>query len=288
MSDKTGTYPGDMGVGERMVFIYNSKTVEGGQIVSDVTYDRSMVNQILYDNLDEINKQKAEFERKMQEYNNGERKGKPKFDPNTFLSFIRQPFLSSFKIKETPETLSYEFMAVNAHLIYGRSSDRWKEFVALMNWIRDRVAETNKSYYPSFVLLGDLNLDYDNPERDIGKIADLVKTIDEGTANEIKVNFPFLDVHPQETEHFTSNVKLTERYDQIGLFFRDDDGENKGFPTKEEHVTMGQDPLGPDYGVFNFTELFAKALTGKSFLDLSRDEQKFLMKKYQHKVSDHM
>jgi hypothetical protein len=35
-------------------------------------------------------------------------------------------------------------MAVNAHLIYGKPDDRWREFVAIMDWIRDRVVHQDK------------------------------------------------------------------------------------------------------------------------------------------------
>jgi len=39
---------------------------------------------------------------------------------------------------------------------------------------------------------------------------DKMHSIDAGTANEVHVNFPFLDVHPEGKEHFTSNVSLTQ------------------------------------------------------------------------------
>mmetsp|Transcript_567 Transcript_567/g.641 ORF Transcript_567/g.641 Transcript_567/m.641 type:complete len:161 (+) Transcript_567:559-1041(+) len=158
-------------------------------------------------------------------------------------------------------------------------NDRWREFVALMNWIRDRVVQKDKIYYPSFILLGDLNLDYNDADKDIKKMDQYLKNIDSDTSDEVHVNFPFLDVHPNEKSQFTSNVSLTQRYDQIGLFFRDDDGECKGFPTYSENKCMGKHGHGPDYGVFNFTELFAKALTGKSFGELSKVEKKELVKK---------
>jgi len=288
VSNTTGVFPGDQGLGERLVYFYNSYTVERGEVISDLTYDRSKVNQIILENLDTIIASKQDFEEKMKEYEAGDRKTKPRFDPNVFLSFIRQPFLASFKIKEIPGTLPYEFMTVNAHLIYGKSKDRWNEFCALMDWLRERVVQKDKSYFPSFILLGDLNLDFDNPEKDYSKMESYMKNIDAGTPDEVKVNFPFLEVHPNQTEQFTSNVKLTQRYDQIGLFFRDDDGKGKGFPTHSERGTMGKDPLGPDFGVFNFTELFSKAVTGKTYKELSGSEQKALVKKYENKVSDHI
>merc|ERR1719491_1080206 len=158
--------------------------------------------------------------------------------------------------------------------MYGTSKDRWREFEALMHWIRDRVVNQEKMYFPNYVLLGDLNLDYDKPETDFAKMEELVKNIDGETADEIKINFPFLDVHPNQEKHFTSNIVLTQRYDQIGMFFSDSDGEGRGFPTKKENVTMGKHEDGPDYGVFNFTELFAKALKGESYTEMSKTSQR--------------
>ncbi len=35
------------------------------------------------------------------------------------------------------------------------------------------------------------------------------------------VNFPFLDVHPTRREVFRTNARLTETFDQTGLFSRD-------------------------------------------------------------------
>ncbi len=294
-SDKTGTYPGDGGNSERLVFFYRIDTVELGQVVSDITYDRTKVNEILMENLDEIVEAKEKYDRSMADYNAKRRKTKPTMKMPTFLSFIRSPFCASFTIngkgKEGSAGSSYkpyQFMAINAHLIYGESKERWREFEALVNWVRDRIVQQDKMYYPNYILLGDFNLDYDNPERDFAKMESLMKGIDMGTSKEIHVNFPFLDVHPNETEHFTSNVKCSQRYDQIGLFFRDTDGERVGFPTHAENKYMGKDENGPDYGVFNFSELFAQAVEGMSFKELSSVQEKAFVRRYEYEVSDHM
>ena len=90
-----------------------------------------------------------------------------------------------------------------------------------MTWIKGRVENRDKMYYPSFVLLGDLNLDFDNPEKDIKKMENLMKKLDVEAMKEVHVNFPFLDPHPTEREHFTSNIRLSQRYDQIGIFFHE-------------------------------------------------------------------
>ena len=85
----------------------------------------------------------------------------------TFLTFIRSPFCVSFEIAGHPGTAPYKFMAINAHLFFGKTmADRRQEFEALMDWIIGRVKTNDQAYYPNFILLGDLNLDFDDPKRD--------------------------------------------------------------------------------------------------------------------------
>ncbi len=45
---------------------------------------------------------------------------------------------------------------------------------------------------------------------------------------------------------------------------------------------------GPDYGVFNFVDLFSVALKGKPFADLGPTARTNLVARFEHKVSDHM
>ncbi len=283
VSDKTGSFPGDRGLGERLAFIFRWSVLKRGEVVSDITYDRSKVSEILFENLDAFTKAKDDYEKSMKRFETGKRKTKPKLKMPMFLSFIRQPFCVSFKIVGHPDTQPYRFMAVNAHLIFGTPDERRKEFEALMEWINRRVKQVKKAYYPNFMLMGDLNLKYDNPEADFKEIEDYLKSFDNEAGEQVHVNFPFLDIHPGQPKHFTSNVKQTQRYDQIGLFFRD-----KGMPTHLDNEKMGDSEKGPDFGVFNFTELFCKALKGKSYASLSKEEQDDLVAHYEHNVSDHM
>jgi len=283
VSDKTGAFPGDKGLGERLAFIFRWSVIHRGEVVSDVTYDRSKVNSVLIENFDQISEAKAKYEAAMDRYNRGRRRTKPTLEIPVFTSFIRQPFCVSFMIKGHPGTKPYRFMAVNAHLIFGTPAQRKEEFESIMEWIIARVREDHRTYYPNFVLLGDLNLNYDNPDRDIKDVEDYLKSFDSKLGNRVNVNFPFLDVHPDQTEQFTSNVKLTQRYDQIGFFFREE-----GLPTHLDNDSMGKEDRGPDFGVFNFSELFSQALHGKSFKTLTKAEQNELVKRYHHKVSDHM
>ena len=99
----------------------------------------------------------------------------------------------------------------------------------------------------------------------------------------MRVNFPFLDPHPGRGEVFRTNARLSETFDQIGLFFRD-----TRFPAHDLNPSMGSRPDGPDYGVFDFVSLFAHALSGMSFRMLSKPDKLALLSKFEHKVSDHM
>ena len=283
VSDMTGTFPGSQGLGERLAFIFKWSVVTRGEVVSDVTYDRSEVIDILLNNLDKINMANDDYNKKMDSYNEGKRKTKPNFEMPVFLSFIRQPFCVSFRINKGTGSESYLFMAINAHLIFGETEDRKREFDALMNWIINRVKQEGKTYYPNFLLCGDLNLNFDDPASDFPEIEKYMKTFNGELGNEIHVNFPFLDPHPSLTVQYTSNVLQNQRYDQIGLFFKD-----TRLPTFDQNSTAGTNAEGPDYGVFNFAELFCQAINNKSFDTLTKAEKESFVARFEHKVSDHM
>jgi len=201
-----------------------------------------------------------------------------------FLTFIRQPFCGSFRIHGHLGTDPYEFMVVNAHLNYGDPKhDPKQEFYALMDWIIERAGQKGKVYYPNFILLGDLNLDFDDPDKDKKRLERDIKALNKVSHKGVSVNFPFLDIHPKQSDIFRTNARMTETFDQIGLFSRDE-----RLPTCLDNATMGQQPRGPDYGVFNFANLFSVALQGKSFEALSQPEQRSLLARFEHKVSDHM
>lgn len=76
-----------------------------------------------------------------------------------------------------------------------------------------------------------------------------------------------------DAEVYRTNARLTETFDQIGLFFRD-----PRFPTFDENKYMEMIPEGPDYGVFNFVELFSVALNNGSFEKLTKKEKKTSLK----------
>lgn len=293
VSDKTGVFPGENGLGERLGFLFRWSVVDRGEVVSDITYDRTKMIQILAENYDEIHKVMSPFSNKYKDYLEGKRKKPKNVKLPAFLSFIRQPYCVSFRIKGFQGTQPYEFMAVNAHLFFGDyMSDRRQEFHAIMQWIIERVKNNDKAYYPDFILLGDLNLDYDNPARDKETVRRSMKSYDKDGNEEldpnkkINVNFPFLDPHSGENSVYRTNARLKETFDHIGLFFRDT---NKNWPKYNDNMNLGSKEKGPDYGVFNFVKLFHEALKINNPLDqMSKTQKKNFYARFEHKVSDHM
>ena len=189
----------------------------------------------------------------------------------------------AFRIPGHPGTRPYEFMAVNAHLYFGNYiDDRRQEFNALVDWIMSRFRTQSHAYYPNFVLLGDLNLDYDNPARDRGRIEERIKSLN-GELDGANVNFPFLDAHPDREEVFRTNARMTETFDQIGLFNRD-----SRLPTYMDNAAMGSQARGPDYGVFEFGNLFSEAILDRPYQELSTAERSDFTARFEHKVSDHI
>ena len=289
LSDTTGAFPGKRGLAERLGFIYNRRLVERTEIATDITYDRTEVLKTLALNRDELRPvitRYGKYLERLKVWEDGGKTGtKPKKPTRAqlrmpvFLSFIRQPFCASFRIQGHPGTEPYEFMAINAHLNYGDPKhDPKQEFYALMNWIVERTGQKGRVYYPNFILLGDLNLDFDDPEEDKKRLEKDIKALNTVTEKGVSVNFPFLDIHPNESEIFRTNARMSQTYDQIGLFSRD-----SRLPTyKDNETLMGKNPTGPDYCVFNFVQLFSEALK------VPKSQQGNLIERFHHKVSDHM
>ncbi len=195
VSDQTGVFPGDPGVGERLGFVYRRNAVERMEVASDVTYDRSKVIDSIASHYDAFTKVMAPYARGLASYRAGRRKSRPGLKLPVFLNFMRQPFCVAFRIAGHPGTRPYELMAVNAHLLFGKYiTDRRQEFNALADWIMSRVKANSGAYHPNFILFGDLNLDYDDPARDRERIEDRIKSFD-GELKGANVNFPFLDAH---------------------------------------------------------------------------------------------
>ena len=278
VSDVTGAFPGEAGLGERLGFVYNRSLVERGNVVSDISFDRTKLLTTMIEHSAELVKAiKPHLDK-----DGNLRKG-AKVELPVFLTFVRQPFCASFRISGHPGTQPYEFKAVNAHLYFGdRIEDRRQEFDALMEWLLAGVKEKTSSY-PNYILMGDLNLDFDDPERDRPRIEEHIKTFNQQMGKRANVNFPFLDVHPKREKQFRTNARLSETFDQIGLFSRDD-----RLPTYKDNATMGRELRGPDYGIVNFVELFREALGLPPVEAMTKAQQKSFFSKFEHEVSDHL
>ena len=283
VSDLTGVFPGEPGLGERLGFIYRRNMIERMEVASDVTYDRTKVIDSIADNYEAFIGDMGPYAKRLADYQSGRRRSKPKLKLSVFLSFIRQPFCVAFRIPGHPGTRPYKFMAVNAHLYFGNYiDDRRQEFNALVDWIMNRFKTESHAYYPNFILMGDLNLDYDNPVGDRKRIEQRIKSLN-GELEGANVNFPFLDVHPGQRGVFRTNARMTETFDQIGLFNRD-----SRLPTYMDNATMGTELRGPDYGVFEFCDLFSEAILGRPYQELPTAERSSFTARFEHKVSDHM
>ena len=293
VSDRTGVFPGERGLGERLGFIYNAQVIQRGNVVSDISFDRSKLLKTIIDNYAVLREELMPYleyldaRQAWQENPVGEEPTAPKVQIPVFLTFIRQPFCASFRVMGHPGTEPYEMMAVNAHLYFGKTvADRRQEFDALMEWILGRVKEKEAAYYPNFVLMGDLNLDFDNPKTDRERITRHIKTFnaevrEAGTG--ANVYFPFLDPHPVSQQLIRTNARLKETFDHIGFFNHD-----PRLPQFTQRSVMGSVERGPDYGMFNFVQLFSDALNDKPLEELTPDEKKAFYRKFEHEVSDHM
>jgi hypothetical protein len=197
-----------------------------------------------------------------------------------------------FEIHGHPGAEHYTFLAINAHLFYGNViDDRRQEFNALLNWIMGRVQEGDVNDSLNIVLLGDLNLDYDKPENDRARIVEEIEKRNREGGTDVHVYFPFLSPHPicenqqlmgSDGETLRTNARLSETFDQIAIFSRDSRLKNL------RNEDAGAAERGPDFGVFDFVNLFSEALHDKPFAELSKSEKKVFVGRFEHSVSDHM
>ncbi len=316
LSDIVGTFPGERGNEERLAFLYNRNVVRRGEMVTEVSTSRSKAIKTMaryhkefFEVMDEDPTAEAwrEFSEKVEEaYLKGEKPPRraPSFkaEVDRFVQFIRAPFAAEFVVRAQPGAEQFEFLAVNAHLHFGREIDRQNEAAALVEWILGKVRLGGSQ---TVVLLGDLNFDYDKPERDLARIEQRYRQLggrDTSSGKEVFVSFPFIvghPKHPKPDKPLRTNIRLNQTFDQIGIFSRDmrlrkyieTNVVADGASFRAEHGTpqhWGAYPTGPDYGVFNFTDLFCDALANSRYNDLDRSERAALVKRYEHKVSDHM
>ncbi len=286
VSDQTGVYPGVSGNLERFAFIYRWSVVHRKDVASDITFDRSQVLDLIADNLDEISEAMSRYIKKRRKWQqgNGSKPRLSSVNMPVFPSFIRQPHVVSFEVPGNPGSEPIRFMAANAHLHYGkRLSDRQREIEALIGWIIDRLESSKYVYAPNFMLLGDLNYDYNNPATDRAWSDGFLKSFNGATGANVNVNFPFLDKHKGQPDIFRTNARKNETYDQIGLFGSDD-----WLWSYDRNKSLPCGPVGPDYGIFDFQELFSKALFSKEFVPLTDFERESIWERSEYKISDHM
>ncbi len=201
------------------------------------------------------------------------------------LAFYRTPYKVSFELGAAGAAPRYRILAVNCHLRYGRqASSRRNEFELLVNHL---VAESEtrirrNSGYEDILLLGDLNLDYDRPERDRPRVDKLFAQVVPAESSQA-INFPFLDVHPDHDAPFRSNLRRSQSYSQIGLIAHD-----PRLPTQAANKRAGFEQDGFDYGVFDFAELVLRALSDGGPKTETKSWQVGILKKLEFDVSDHL
>lgn len=292
VSDTTGAAPGDGGLRERLAYLYRPARIELKELISDITYDRSVVTNRLREDIDLWKDFFAGIDAEnAQRALEGKRpKSISKFAHPAFLTFIRSPYCAAFSIKSKNSADPVDFLAVNAHTLFGNSEvERTREFDALLAWLVKRAKSRDRMYSKNIVVMADLNMQFDNSQN---KFSDIVRQLIELESNLLtgenasRVNFPFLNVHPNETALFHTNARSSETFDHIAFFV---DEQETGLPDGEQNRLAGDlGANGYDFGVFNFTELFAQVLHDKPFAELTKSQRNALLKNAKADVSDHM
>ena len=289
VSDITGEVPGESGMAERLAFIYRKRRIRRMDMASDLNIDRSSVMKHFFDNHKLIIESRQEFDQKMREFERKERKTKPKYALPAFITFIRSPHVTAFEIPAANDQESVTFAAVNTHLIYGKQKERDAEFEALISWLAHRMKDQKRMTVDNFILLGDLNLNFDKPRKDRDRIEKRIKDLNGevfGNGERRRIYFPFIDGDAITGKTIRTNARSSQTFDQIAFFLG---AREKKLPNDTWRSLVANDqPDGFNYGVFNFADLFARALMGKPYLRLSQEQKKTLGKSFEHSVSDHM
>lgn len=295
VSDVTGAKPGSPGNKERLGYLFNWKRVTRTALASDITFDRSEIANNLYNSRTAFSKAWTEHTNKLKEWEKKAAKkkaqgkkspAKPPVELPKFVSFIRQPHCVSFRIKGAENAKPFEFLVVNAHLLYGKNKhEREWEFRALLEWLTIRAKYIDKLYHPNILLLGDCNLDFDSVPMMRDDIDAFLKGLNKSVLKSKKAaeaNFPLLSEHPVHGIIKTA-LRQKQTYDQIGFFSND-----LRLPTPEDNKTAGTTAGGYDYGVFNIPNLIANALHGKDIDQVSANQRKAIYKNAEFDISDHM
>ncbi len=292
-SDISGALPSELGPispHERLAFLYRIDKVERGELASDITFDRSYIFETLYGHRRSFATAFDDFQADLKDFKNGRRSTAPYFIAlSKFVAFIRPPHAVSFRIPGKTGAAPYEFVAVNAHLLYGggRKRERKMEFEALVSWLFDRAKKAETMPVKDMILFGDLNLDFSRPEKQRplydARLKELNGKLDPDD-EPADFNFPFLDSHPK-LGVIRSNARLSETYDQIGIIRRD-----PRLPGHELNALAGKKKgHGFDFGVVDFVRLFQDALMGgRSVTTMTTAEKRAFIGRFEYDVSDHM
>ena len=276
ISDVTGRAPGYEGMSERSAFLYRADRVQRGDLASDLSFDRRAVMDNSNDALRKVVAASIEdagedgLMAKITAWLTGQTRiagAKLK----GFVQFIRTPHIVEFVIPG-PDG-AYRFYCVNAHLVSGSSKrEREQEFFALLEWL---LIDSKKTVTPggvSFLLMADLNLDFEsNVDKRRAAFAEYMTSINAERGLRAKVNFPFLD------GRFFTNARGSETFDHIAWI-----SEDTRLPRGRHNDSAGAG--GPDefdYGMFDFARLIGAA--GFTGSDGRPDFGRF-----EHDLSDHM
>lgn len=291
VSDTTGAAPGDRGLRERLAFLFRPGRVARDELASDITYDRSRVVAKLHENFQVWRGFFEDFERRVRE---AEERGTspPSLSSRTqpaFLTFIRTPHCVAFRILGRQGVQGIPFLATNAHMLFGNAkSERRREFMSLLEWLFQRSRAEERIFHPNLILLGDLNFDF-APGRERELIEQTLRELNRNqlsASDAARVNFPFTFAHPDRGATIRTNARRDETFDHIAFFV---DSNEARLPRTDDNAIAGaRGPDGYDYGVFNFVELFAEALHGKAFDDISPAEQEGILDECRDRISDHM
>lgn len=289
VSDVTGKTPGERGMGERLAFLFRRNRIRRLDMTSDITFDRTAVLSRIIQNHDEIDKALIDFNKNLDLFKEKKRKSKPTLSMPGFITFARTPHLTAFEIPAAGNANPISFIAVNAHLIYGEMAERKAEFEELVRWMINRLSSETHLTAPSFILLGDLNLNLQDSEKEREKIEGFIAELKRnilGNAKSRRIYFPFIGKHPISKKVIRTNARSNQTFDQIGFFTGQ----------KEKHLPQlgwankitNANPDAFDYGVFNFAELFSRTIERQPYLNLSKTRRSALGKKFENSVSDHM
>ncbi|MDP6875513.1 MAG: hypothetical protein QF521_18485, partial [Alphaproteobacteria bacterium] len=246
---------------ERLAFFYRHSRIRRLAMASDLTVDLTSVLENVFGHQEELLASRRVFEAKMAKFHAGKRKTKPTYVPPAFVTFVRTPFVAAFEAPAANDQAPLRFSAVNAHLVYGTPQQREDEFQALVRWLAARLLADQRLLTPSFILLGDLNLDVDLPEVDRKRISGKIRDYNKeffGNPADNRIYFPFVDKHPAKGKVLRTNARQNQTFDQIA-FFRDP--KEAGLPDHSWRAAAGvAKPDSYQFDVFNFADLFAEAL----------------------------